>query len=94
MVAISEENQSYFQFKVHGSSSDVGIWIGDSRGHPVQKAEGILNTNLLAGKYIVEFGLGTQCYPIKLNQNLELTQSEIEDGPTCERPKISFEDDE
>lgn len=86
----SEENQQYYQLKIQGNSSNVEIWIGDDKGHPVQKEEGMLNTNLLAGKYTVEFDLGSQCYPIKLNQNLQLTQSEIEDGPTCERPKINL----
>ncbi|MFH5885901.1 hypothetical protein ACG2F4_16455 [Halalkalibaculum sp. DA3122] len=86
-----KENQQYYQLKIHGSSSDVEIWIGDNKGHPVQKAIGMLNTSLLAGKYTVEFGLGTQCYPINLSQNLQLTQSEIEAGPTCERPKINID---
>lgn len=68
------------------------IWIGDDNGHLVQQADGTLKTSLLAGEYTVEFGLGSQCYPIKLSQDLELSQSEIEAGPTCEQPKIKFEE--
>jgi hypothetical protein len=89
-LSISEENNRYYQLKISGNSSDVEIWIVDDQGHPVQKEDGILNTSLLTGKYIVEFGLGTPYYPIKLNQNLQLTQSEIEAGPTCERPSADF----
>lgn len=78
--------KSHYQLEIHGSSSDVEIWIGDDKGYLVQQEEGILKTRLLPGKYTVEFGLGSQCYPIELDQDLHLTQHEIENGPTCERP--------
>jgi len=88
---LPEVNQQYYQLKIHGNSSVVDIWIGDSEGHFVQKELGTLSTSLLAGFYTVEFGLATQRYPIKLDQNLQLTQRDIEAGPRCERPKIKFE---
>lgn len=84
------EYKQYYQLTIHGNSSDTEIWIGDTEGHLVQKETGILRTSLLEGKYTVEFGLGTQCYPIDLDQNRQITQRDIEAGPTCERPKIKF----
>lgn len=73
-----------------GNSSNVDIWLGDDEGHFVQKAKGELKTSLLAGNYIVEFDLGSKCYPINLSQNTKLTQNDIEAGPMCERPKLNI----
>lgn len=87
----SEENNPYYQLQIQGDSVEVAIWIGDDGGHLVQKADGVLSTNLRAGRYIVEFGLGTQCYRIDLNQDLQLTQNEVEAGPRCERPTINID---
>jgi len=80
-------SQQYYQLIIKGDSPEVDIWLGDDEGYFVQKAEGELNTSLLPGKYIVEFGLGTQCYPITLSQNARLSQNESEEGPVCKRPK-------
>ncbi|MCC5904972.1 MAG: hypothetical protein JJU13_02080 [Balneolaceae bacterium] len=93
-MTTNEETKRYYKLEIIGKSSDSEIWIGDDMGHLVQKAEGKLNTDLLPGKYTVEFELGSQCYPIILNHDTQLTQNEIEAGPACERPKIKFENQE
>lgn len=85
------DNKQYFQLKIDGTSSEVEIWLGDDGGHFVQKEEGVLDTSLLPDDYTVEFGLGTQCYPIKLREDTQLTQNEIEAGPTCERPEVDLD---
>ena len=82
-----KRSQLYYQLIIKGNSTEVDIWLGDGEGYFVQKAEGELNTSLLPGKYIVEFGLGAQCYPVTLSQNARLSQKEIEEGPACKRPK-------
>jgi len=42
----------------------------------------------LPGSYVVEFGLGTFSYPIKLDEPRRYTQAELEAGPTCTRPAV------
>lgn len=36
--------------------------------------------------YTVEFGLGTPVYPIHLDTDLNITQTQLASGPTCQRP--------
>ncbi len=85
-MIINTEDKTYHRLEIEGNSPDVEIWLGDDEGFFVQKSEGILNTSLLEGKYVVEFGLGSTCYPITLSRDTRITQKEIEAGPTCERP--------
>jgi hypothetical protein len=59
-------------------------------GHLVQKERGVLDTNLLPGNYVVEFGLGTQTYPIHMRKDSEYSQAEIEAGPSCPRPAVKL----
>lgn len=66
------------------------IWLADNDGHLVQKEHGTLDTSLLPGDYIVEFGLGTQTYPIHLAKDSEYSKAEIEAGPSCLRPKVKL----
>ncbi len=68
----------------------VDIWLADADGHLVQKETQKLDTQLLPGHYVVEFGLGTQTYPIKLSADNSYTQAEIEAGPKCHRPKVKL----
>jgi LexA DNA binding domain len=42
------------------------------------------------GHYVVEFGFGTQTYPIHLVKDSEYSQAAIEDGPSCARPKVKL----
>ncbi|WP_299696918.1 hypothetical protein [Hydrocarboniphaga sp.] len=68
----------------------MDIWLADNDGHLVQKETGKLDTRLLPGSYVVEFGLGTQTYPINLSADSRYTQAEIEAGPTCPRPEVKL----
>ena len=47
---------------------------------------GVLETSLLPGKYTVEFGLGSPCYPITLTGPSRYTQLQLEAEPSCPRP--------
>ena len=76
----------YFEIEITASSSGAEIWLGDDEGHLVQMEVGVLRSSLLAGDYVVEFGLGTACYPIRLRGNSRYTQRELQAGPTCKRP--------
>jgi hypothetical protein len=72
------------------ASPRTDIWLADDNGHLVQKERGTLDTSLLPGHYVVEFGLGTQTYPIHLVKDSEYSQAEIEAGPSCPRPKVNL----
>jgi len=67
------------------------IWLGDNEGHFVQKGTGKLDTNLLEGYYIVEFGLGSTTYPIHLQADAHYTEAEIKRSPSCRRPTPNIE---
>ena len=62
------------------------IWLADDEGHLVQKERGTLDTSVLPGHYVVEFGLGAKTYPIHLVKDSEYSQAEIEAGTSCLRP--------
>ena len=83
-----DDGRTYFGLEIEGSSSDIDIWLADDVGHLVQKEIGVLRTSLIPGNYVVEFGLGTTCYPIKLGENTRLTQRDVEAGPSCPRPVV------
>jgi repressor LexA len=72
------------------ASPRVDIWLADNDGHLVQKVRGILDTSLLPGHYVVEFGLGAQTYPIHLVNDSEYSQAEIQAGPACPRSKVKL----
>jgi len=76
----------YYEFVIEASSPATEIWLGDDAGYLVQKEVGEMRTSLLAGHYVVEFGLGTSPYPIHLKDDSRYTQAELEAGPTCLRP--------
>lgn len=62
------------------------IWLGDDRGHFVQKEVGTLRTHLLPGRYVVSFGLKAPTYPINLGKSIRTSQRRLQAGPTCPRP--------
>lgn len=66
------------------------IWLGDDDGHFVQMERGTLDTSLLPGDYVVQFGLGTTTYPIHLAKDSALSQAQIEAGPACPRPRVKL----
>jgi hypothetical protein len=77
----------YYDLVIVATSQTTEIWLGDDDGHLVQKEIGILETSLLPGDYTVEFGLGSQPYPIHLAAASRYTQAELAAGSTCARPK-------
>lgn len=82
----------YFDLVILAESPTTEIWLADDEGHLVQKEVGELRTGLLPGDYVVEFGLGTPCYPIRLRADTSDTQHELEAGPSCERPVPQISD--
>jgi len=88
-----DDGRTYFDIEIEGRSADTEIWLADDAGHLVQKEVGTLRSSLIPGDYVVEFGLGTTCYPIHLRDHVELTQREIEAGPSCARPKVRLLDE-
>ena len=78
----------YYKLAIVAASPATEIWLGDDAGHLVQKEVGKLKTSLLPGDYIVEFGLGTSPYAIRLDKALRYTQAQLEAGPTCVRPAL------
>ena len=83
-----KKKPTYYKLVILASSSATEIWLGDDAGHLVQKEIGEMNTSLLAGHYVVEFGLGTSLYPIHLKNDSRYTQAELEAGPACPRPQL------
>lgn len=83
----------YHRLVVTASSPATKVWLGDYEGHLVQADMGELDTSLMSGKYVVEFGLGTQTYPIELLAPGRYTQREVEAGPICARPIPQFATD-
>lgn len=81
--------QRYYRLVIE-AQPQVDIWLADDDGHLVQKETMKLDTRLLPGHYVVEFGLGTQTYPIELSADSYYTQVEIEAGPKCPRPKVKL----
>ncbi|MGH9576661.1 MAG: hypothetical protein ACRD3R_04410, partial [Terriglobales bacterium] len=82
----AEVEPAYYDLTIVAASPATEIWLGDDCGHLVQKEIGALETSLLPGEYVVEFGLGTGTYPIHLAKASQYTQAEIAAGPTCSRP--------
>lgn len=72
------------------ASPRTDIWLADDDGHLVQKKRGTLDTSLLPGDYVVEFGLGAPTYPIHLVKDSEHSQAEIQAGPSCPRPRVKL----
>ena len=76
----------YYDLVIVATSPTTDIWLGYNNGHLVQKEIGTLETSLLPGDYMVEFGLGTAPYPIHLARSSRYSQAELAAGPTCTRP--------
>ena len=87
----SESQKVYHELVIEATCPSTEIWLGDDRGHFVQKETGTLKTSLLPGQYTVEFGLGTGCYPVSLTEPRRYTQRELESGPGCPRPEVQFD---
>ncbi len=83
-------NERLYRRLIITASPRTDIWLADDDGHLVQKERGTLDTSLLPGHYVVEFGLGTQTYPIHLVRDSEYSQAEIQAGPSCPRPTVKL----
>jgi hypothetical protein len=83
----------YYRLVIIAKSRHTKIWLGDDEGHLVQAETGILDTSLLRGRYVVEFGLGTTTYPIHLTKDSEYKEGEITAGPSCPRPEVKIDPD-
>lgn len=81
-----DADSEYLELVIEAESQSTDIWVGDSDGHFVQKEVGVLRTSLLPGHYIVEFGLGSVTYPIRLTEPRYYTEAQLMAGPTCPRP--------
>lgn len=80
------KDQIFVDLKITASDPATEIWLADDEGFLVQKEVGVLQSSLLRGDYVVEFGLGAPTYPIHLRENSRYTQYELESGPSCKRP--------
>jgi repressor LexA len=88
--AMGKHSEQSYRRLIIRASPRTDIWLADDDGHLVQKERGTLDTSLIPGRYVVEFGPGTQTYPIHLVKDSEYSQAEIEDGPSCPRPKVKL----
>lgn len=87
---MAKRSESSYHRLLIRASPRTDIWLADDGGHLVQKERGTLDSSLLSGHYVVEFGLGTQTYPIHLVKDSEYSQAEIEAGPLCPRPAVKL----
>jgi hypothetical protein len=92
-VSGAKPKRVYHRLVIVATAPDTEIWLGDDAGFFVQKETGTLDTRLLPGEYVVEFGLGTTQYPIRLTADRSFTQAELARGPTCVRHISELADD-
>lgn len=78
---------------IEASASTTEIWLGDDDGHFVQRAVGRLQTSLLPGDYVVEFGLGTETFPVRLSRPSRYEENQLRAGPRCIRPSVNLDSD-
>jgi repressor LexA len=85
----NDRHARYYRLIIR-ASPHTDIWLADDKGFLVQKERGTLDTSLLPGHYVVEFGLGTQTYPIHVVKDSEYSEAEIQAGPSCPRPEVKL----
>jgi len=86
----ADSSKTYYDLNIKATSSDTDIWLADQYGNLVQKATGILETSVLAGRYVVEFNLDRTTYPINLNKNQSHLESVIRRDSSCPRPTVKI----
>lgn len=64
---------TYFSLEITAGAPTTEIWLGDAGGSLVAREVGVLRERLLPGDYVVEFGLGTRCYPVPLRKDSSFT---------------------
>lgn len=80
----------YWHLVIEAESPETDIWLGDDEGHLVQKESGTLDTSVMEGDYVVEFGLGNTTYPIHLVADARYTEAQIKAGSSCPRPVLDI----
>jgi len=96
-MTLADFKGAYYQLVVLATDLATDIWLVDDHWHPVQKATGMLDTSVLAGRYGLEFdspGLEGLAYPVELVRDLQLTQRDLEAGPSCPRQPPELLDEE
>ncbi len=86
----AESSKTYYDLNIKATSSDTDIRLADQYGHLVQKETGVLETSVLAGRYVVKFNLDRMTYPINLNKNQSHLESVIRRGSSCPRPTVKL----
>ena len=76
MMSTRFGNAEYFDLVIQATSPATEIWLGDDEGHFVVRSVGTLEEGLMAGRYVVEFGLGTTTFPIELTQDTRLMEED------------------
>ncbi len=86
-----DESKIYFELTIAASSPTTEIWLGCSDGHFVQKATGLLESSLMPGDYVVEFGLGSETFAIPLDRSRDFTEEQLRQGAPCPRPVVQLD---
>lgn len=77
---------TFLKLRIVSVSETTSIWLGDMDGCLVKKSVGTMELGLMPGNYVVQFELGTKCYPLCLNADIETTQSELMARGHCVAP--------
>lgn len=83
-----QTKKQYYRIEILSELPQTAIWLSDLDGCLVEKSIGKLDIGLMPGDYSVEFGLGTTNYPIHLDTDLHITQTQLAAGSTCLRPVL------
>jgi hypothetical protein len=82
------DERVYHHLVIEAASLETDIWLADDDGHLVQKATGVLDIHVVAGDYVVEFGLGTTVYPVRLVADARHAEQDIRTWSSCPRPVL------
>lgn len=64
----------YRNLTIKATEPNKDIWLADDEGNLVQKETGEMKTSVLAGRYMVHFGLGSKGIEINLCEDREIIQ--------------------
>lgn len=87
-------SKKFHRLVIRASRTDGEIWLDDGLGSLVQKAVGVLKSDLRAGNYVVAFSLSGTTYRLRLDRPRSFTQAKIESTPPCPRPVFSLDSDD
>lgn len=83
--------RKFHRLVIRASRADGEIWLDDGLGSLVQRAVGVLKSDVRAGDYVVAFSRRGKTYRVRLNRPRTFTQAEIESEPPCARPVFSLD---